>query len=460
MVSAGTSAVGLLLVGLVATPAAWGSSLRFALPALVAAAVLASARRRLAPSMLSPVKIVVGGYVGTAVLGLLFYDRVADARTGAGIRLYPTREVELDTVQLLLIAAAAVAVGASIVVLLLPGTGNVDWTLRPIIASERTRRLVLLLSVLPLTLTIVDYGLGDLLQRETYLRPSSASAGFANIGPSLSIPALLGLGYVFAAGRAGHRIVAVPLIAVYSMQFFALGSRRMTLIPLLLAAGGVAATLSRRAKLALAATAVLAVLLTPLPLYLRALPSHGLIPYLRALPAYAHQPFDLASIALSFLITFALVGTVAYHVAPIPAADFLTALNPLPGALTGWYEIEPAHRLNTFTPFAAVGELGNAGVVTLVAYLVAVGAVLGYLDRRVRLLLAAGQQMAALALVGFAGLFMLFSIEYFLRTATRFIYYAILFDLAGRAVTAARRRREGEKPAGVRAGASRTASRG
>ena len=450
-----------MLLGAAAAAAAtvWAEYLVIAAPGVLALLLLVAVRGRLGPSALSPIKIVVVGYLAIAILGLLFFDRVADARTGAGIRLYPTRHTEIETVRLLLVAAAAVAVGSFVTILALPFGGNIGGKLRPVVASNRTRWKLLVMSVVPAVLTTVDRTPAALLRRDTYLRPAEQAAGFADIGPSLSVPALLGLGYVLAVGRRSQRVVALPLVAVFTAQFFALGSRRMTLIPLLLAAGALAATRSRRAKMAVGFGAAASLLLSPLPLYLRGLSSHGLIPYAQAVPDYLRQPFDYKSTALSILVTFALVGTVAYVVAPIPAADFGSSLSPLPGAYTGWYDIQPNHTLNPFTPYVALGELGNSGLLAVIAYCLVVGALLAYFDYRVRVFLSAGRQLAALALVGFSGLFMLFSLEYFLRTASRFLYYAILFDIAIRVLGRMRTDRRGPAEPGPPAGSSVGAER-
>ena len=58
--------------------------------------------------------------------------------------------------------------------------------------------------------------------------------------------------------------------------------------------------------------------------------------------------------------------------------------DPLPGSLTDWYSRAPVHRLNVFTPYSLVGELGNYGLTALIGYSLATGMVLGYADRRVR----------------------------------------------------------------------------
>jgi hypothetical protein len=134
--------------------------------------------------------------------------------------------------------------------------------------------------------------------------------------------------------------------------------------------------------------------------------------------------------AANLLFGFANIGCTAFASPLLPVHDLLVAINPLPGGIAGWYAIASAHRINLFTPYAALGELGNHGWLVLVGYCLVVGAILGHLDNSVRQLLAGGRQAYGLALLALAGLFMVISTQYNLRTATRLMYYALAADVA------------------------------
>jgi hypothetical protein len=164
-------------------------------------------------------------------------------------------------------------------------------------------------------------------------------------------------------------------------------------------------------------------------LFTRSLSDHGLWPYLQALPDITSSHLSWSSILLNLLVGFGAIGKTAFDMPPIPQGDFLVAINPLPGDLAGWYEIARSHRLNVYAPFAALGELGNSGWPFVVGYCLAIGFVLGYLDRRMRTLLARGQQLYGVALVGIAGLSVVLSTQYNLRSTTRLLYYALVLDL-------------------------------
>jgi hypothetical protein len=89
--------------------------------------------------------------------------------------------------------------------------------------------------------------------------------------------------------------------------------------------------------------------------------------------------------------------------------------------------------------------LGNLGWAILVGYSVVVGFVLAYLDWRTRILMARGQELYSLALVGMVVLFTVFSTAYNLRTATRMLYYALALDVVIRvwlATTSPRKRQQ------------------
>ena len=146
-------------------------------------------------------------------------------------------------------------------------------------------------------------------------------------------------------------------------------------------------------------------------------------------PRFLEASIGWDAVLLNVLVSFAIIGVTAYAQPLIPGHDLFVSLSPLPGGMAGWYQVAPQHRLNIYTPYAAVGELGNAGYGTVVVYFLAVGLLLALFDRRVRALLQDGRQAHALAIVGLIGLFCLFTVQYNLRASTRMLYYAVAVDL-------------------------------
>jgi hypothetical protein len=152
-------------------------------------------------------------------------------------------------------------------------------------------------------------------------------------------------------------------------------------------------------------------------------------------------------LALNLLIGYGVIGRTAFDIPPINQADFLVSVNPLPGGLSGWYQIADDHRLNLFTPMAALGELGNLGWPSVIGYCGTVGFVLAYLDLRVRGLMERGRQLHGLLLLALTVLFTVLSTGYNLRTATRMLYYALALDALTRGWIAIRGRRRRGVPA-------------
>jgi hypothetical protein len=383
-------------------------------------------RSRLAPGILSPVILAVGTLVALAVLGQLFYKDVVGTPGGAGIRLDLSPRLMLDTSKLLLLSASSLLAGATIGLLGQSPSGPAR--LRRIELGDGRRAALQAACLVPLVLILATYGIGPLVQRPVYLL-TNYGGGLASVGTQLGLGAVIALGYLVASERGLRRILPALSCVAYLTVFFALGSRRLALVPLLFAIGVFAASLGRRARVGLILAAIASLYLVRLPLFLRAQPRHGLLPYVESLPAFLGASIGWDAVFLNVLVSFAIIGVTAYAQPAIPGHDLFVSLSPLPGGMAGWYQVAPQHRLNIYTPYAAVGELGNAGYATVIAYFAVVGLLLALLDRRVRALLRDGRQAHALAIVGLTGLFCLFTVQYNLRASTRMLYYAVAVDL-------------------------------
>jgi hypothetical protein len=404
----------------------WPTMVLAALLATVAIGLALSLRRRLSPVLLSPVGLAVGALVLLATLGGALYGHVAvEGSAGVSARLELTVEDTARTTRLLLVAAMSVAAGAALVAWLLPARSDRPRR-QPVTLSGRVQGWVLVGVALLLVTIVTSYGWQALLQRSVYLQVARGSATAVGIELSMGVVVCLG-----ALATGLHRHLAFILAGCYFTLYFALGSRRLALFPLLFVLGILSVAPRMRSRwLLLAAAALVGFFLLRVPLGTRAMASHGLLPYLTNLPTILSAPSDWNAFALNLLFGFGAIGETSFSAPPIPAHDFWVAINPLPGGLAGWYDIAAQHRINEFTPFAGIGELGNHGWQYLVGYCLAVGMVFAWWDARMRALLAAGKQLYGLALVGLAGLFMLVLTQYNLRSATRVLYYAITLALA------------------------------
>lgn len=414
---------------------------------LVCVLALVALRRWTAPPFLSPVVLVAGSMLALTLGGAFFYQDVAMAPGGAGIRLIISDRLVLQTARLLLTATSAFLVGSAVVLVRrrqVASGGQVAF--RAMVLSPNALRAGAVVCVLPLAYAMVVPGLPYLLDRPYYI--ATAFGGqVAGIGSQLSIAAVLGCGFLAAAWRGAARVFAVVVFAVYLAMFFAEATRGLALAPVLFALGAFVAAPGRRARVGLLAAVVASVVLLPLPLFLRSLTHHGLIPYAGRLPAYFSQPSAWSVLALTVLISFAVIGVTAYVQPHFPLHDLLVSVNPLPGNSVGWYQIAQVHRLNIYTPYGAVGELGNSGMVAVLAYFLVLGAVMALLDRRVQDHLRSGLQAPALLVVALVGLFCLYNQQYNLRQSTRMAYYALALELAVTALLWLRARRDVPEPA-------------
>jgi hypothetical protein len=174
--------------------------------------------------------------------------------------------------------------------------------------------------------------------------------------------------------------------------------------------------------------AVASIFLLPTPLALRGSSDHGLVPYLSTLFDEPSAGTGLDAAGSNILFSYALTGAVAFHAHPIGWSWALVSLDPRPGQFTDWYTIQPLLRVNAATPDNTLGELASLGLWPVFGFFLVVGAVFGYLDRRIRRLLSEGNTFAALLLFALASFFVLETLQYNLRSSSRLIYYLIVAD--------------------------------
>jgi hypothetical protein len=393
-----------------------------------ALAALTMMRRRLAPALLSPVWLVTIGLIAVATFGSVFYDDVQSASGGGSAIVVLDRDQTLATFNLMMACVWSLLAGAGLVSSLsarLPLVNAPD--LRSVAA--RRRGIFLFTSMIPLGMLLWGEGAAMLWRRQEYIAVAVGASGWRGLAGQLAIGAVLGLGYLAGAGRQGSRYVAIVGAASYLVVFFGAGSRRLAMWPILFMLGWYLATRTRRAVLALVLAAGASLYLIKLPLYLRGLASHGIDPYWHYLPGFPEFSASWGAVFRNILISFGIIGATAYQQPPISQDVLGISLNPLPGSMVGWYDVAPALRINPYTPFAGIGELGNHGLFTACGYFVVVGAMLSLFDRKVVRLINGGRPVLALVLIGLSALFVLYSVQYNLRTSTRMLLYAVIVSL-------------------------------
>lgn len=386
-------------------------------------------RRWFLDGWVSPLLLVAVALLATAGFGAAF-GRSVGADGGVSATLSLSDDETLRTALLLAVSATTLLIGGAVALAALGARARRDTRAQMAallpeaggFSGDATTRLVVLgVSALPLVATVVVQG-PDLLDRSTYLIGEAGSAG--GVVSMLGLAGAVGCGLVLGAERGARLLLPITLAAGYLVLFFALGSRRLALLPLLMAVGAHVARPSRATRIGLAAAVVAALVLLPIPLFVRGVGAHGLLPYLAALPDIFEQNDILGGAADNLLLSFPLVGATAFQVAPLPLEYFFLQVNPLPGSMIGWYDVSDSLRINLFTPYAGAGELANYGWGVVVGFWFVVGAFLATLDHRIGVLLDAGRRGVALVLTALPLVFTILMLQYNLRSGVRMLIYS------------------------------------
>lgn len=384
-----------------------------------------AARKRLAPLVFSPVAFVTIGLFVMGVLGAALYAGVSRAEAGGGARVELSEADTAATFVLMTVAAASVLAGGLITANALPRIASTTTSKFKVELPQAAYAWLLLGSLVPLGILAAARGT-DVFARQYYIAEAVQDGGLAGLAGQMAIAATIAVGYLIMATKGGTRLFAVLILLGYIGIFFGAGSRRMAMIPILVMVGVFLARRTKMTGLLLAASAALSLYLIRLPLYLRALPEHGIIPYIQHFPGFFDYGVGWDSIGRNVLISFGIIGATAYQQPSISNEIFWASINPATGAAAGWYEYADRMRINIYTPYAGVGELGNHGMAYVVIYFFVAGIILALGDRAVMRFMERGHGVLSLALVGLAGLFYLYSIQYNLRSSTRMLFYGIV----------------------------------
>jgi len=386
-------------------------------------------------SLFSPVHMLILVYVITSFGGYFIYPEIDDSIAGGSAALVLTQQELSRTMEAFFYLLYAFIVGACCYVLLSGKFVSVrhrPGQIRPKLKIKRSVRVLLLLAVIfSLVSLIFGFGLEEIFWRTDYL--SERNKYLVILGKALVLPALLFLGYLFGIAKSTYYKVFLSLMLIIFMTvLFSMATRRLALAPILFFMGSLAANPKSKATIMfLYISFAIAPLLMQLAFVLRALPVQGLMPFAAIIThtALTNDHVSLLSPIKNFLFSFPLAGTVM----DLPSLDFsylLTSLNPLPGFMTDWYEINQNLVLNTYTPFNALGELLNYGLTLSVGIYFFFGFYFAHLDKIIRARFVQQKGLLlALMLFGISILFILTSLQYNLRSAMRLIYYTMFIEL-------------------------------
>lgn len=389
--------------------------------------VLFLVRYRLRPIFQSPAWVAVLTIWLIGLLGYLMSAALSGAQ-GATVSGDIGPDLAARTGRLFAATAICLSLGVALAAWLRPAPVEADGIVTgPVEISPTIQGWILPVSTVPFL--IVVFGGGNpmgLLERTDYLS-GAAGGSVSGIAAHVGIGAVAACGYVFARGKGSKRVLAVGLAVAYYLLFFALATRRINVLPLCFALGAYVAVMNRRSKVGMLVAAAMGAATLPVPLYMRGIEHQGLIPYLKALPGLLSSDVSWTDTLNNVLVAFPITALSAFESSPIPLRNLLIELNPAPGNLAGWYQINGSMRLNRYTPFSGVGEVGNLGWFTVAVVWILVGVLLAWMDARCWRLVNDGARIAAACIVGLAGLFAISVVEYNLRNSQRDLIYAVIF---------------------------------
>ncbi|MGY1716398.1 hypothetical protein ACI78R_18190 [Geodermatophilus sp. SYSU D01106] len=417
----------------------WPTLLGVALVATLLAALIARTRRGyFSKPYFSPVWITVALLATVGIGGFLFAADLVDAG-GASIRIVVPDRVAWSTLTLFAQVVSWLIAGALLQSLFrrrATPAARADATALRDVVPPALRSWFLPAAAAPILVLTVGVG-GDLLSRSSYL-PIRSGTSVLGLAGTLALGGAVLAGHLAASSIGLRRASAVTLMAAYAIYFFSMGSRRLALVPILLVLGYCAYRGTRRRAVKLAVAAAMSLALLPIPLHLRTGNTHGLFPYLERMLSFSYGNVEWADAVNNILVAFPIAAATAFMEPQLPTSWLWISLNPAPGSVAGWYEIYQSLRLNYYTPYSTVGELGNYGWLVTAVMAAAAGAILSYLDGRVGWYFRTGHGMYALALLGMCSLFALTILQYNLRSSVRLLLYAIIADLVLRYITRAR----------------------
>jgi hypothetical protein len=387
---------------------------------------------QLSPTLLTTAVLSACALAGYALQGVL----AAGGGAGTSIILSLTPETANKTVVLIAVAAIATVISSA--------SCQHLFGRRQFMSDGMARRpstiirfwLFLTATVAPLVV-IIGNGVGNYWDRSFYFISSKGSL-VGSLGTPLVMASLLLAGYLFATAAPGQRALAIFVALIGVSVLFSGSSRSFALSPLLFAIGyAVSGRMKRWWSLVI--VAAVSGSLLPLPLFFRGQPQQGLLPNFEALLQLRASEIDWQASLSNLLVTFPIVGTSAYGAQQIPFKDLWVSLNPLPGGLVGWDQLSAQLRLNTNTPMAGLGELGNYGFPTVIVFFALLGILLSWFERSIASSIERQGYIFPAVLLGLITLFAVQLIEYNLRSGVRLLLYAAALEAGRRILTLPRR---------------------
>lgn len=384
-------------------------------------------RNRFPLSIASPIWLAVASITLSAWVGVIIYGNTIFTEYSLFVI---TTELTSQAVLMLGVGSLCMAIGAYLFSLVVA----YDQPAANLTLARSTWKLAsgIFLTFIALSVVLAIIYSGPIWDRDQYLIGGAGSPAAA-IGPVLLF-SLVGLAF-FARTEEG----LVPYLCVFfSLLFiivlFSSGSRTFAMFPLALGLGAYISDRNAFGRWSLLLSVPVSILLLPIPFDLRGLDQHGLSQYIAHIPEMSYSSGDVVIVMSNLSIAVPITGLTAIESSKIPFDHLAISVNPLPGSIAGWYDIEPTMRYSEVFPFNAYGILWNQGAIVALPSFLFLGALFGYFDYRIRELAYRKFILAALVILLLCIFAILFLSSYSLRTGTRWLWYALIFDLSIRLI--------------------------
>jgi len=377
--------------------------------------------RKVRPSLVSPVYALVFIYLGVFVLGAIFYDPEYGA-------LDVSKRQIIEVMSQIFWIVSAFITGALLFATL---SKRREELRRPIkVAAVRSSRLQtvsgIIISIACVVLTVIGTGPGNLWYRQEYLVHENQILQIS--GGSLFLPSAFALGVITGQQGRGVRFLALTIFGVIEALSVALSTRGLALLPIIFCVGCLfAQPKNRKFRAALGITLLVTPFLMMVPLATRSMTEQGFstFPQISDIASQIDLGDQLHVVLNNVLFAVPLTIQSAMPITENASRYILVNIDPTPGVWSGWYAKE--QRINEFIPFNTIGDLLRAGTWVAILYYAIVGVYFARIDARIKSTGRIGPGILLLVAMSFG--FIIFSLQYSLRAATRLVYYAIAIEL-------------------------------
>ncbi len=283
---------------------------------------------------------------------------------------------------------------------------------------ESIYRFTVYIFIICLLLVFIDYGF-DLFVRKKYIPKDSS------IFKTIYTILLIALSVLSAILYRKYKIFSTVVIFTIVLIGIALGSRMATIdLAVFFVTYSVFIKKTKNIFLYYIVVIPFVILFFGYNLSLRLeSDGHGLIPYLMMTSNKASVIFEYAQLNIYYTFVYGFYATSETIKLYIETNNkLMTCISPLPGSMTNWYAISENMRINKWAPYTAVGELAKFPVFSFFYYIF-LGLYFSFIDFFVKKEILKKRYLFPILIVLMLCLMIMFSYEYNLRAAHRFIYY-------------------------------------